>query len=174
MELIREIIFKDPPTKWTLNYKKEKFNSKGEKVTKQDFYLTANLFYADRTSYHITSKIINECKEYLKDNIKYLPELDKMRLEIEYRHTKEIDLDNKAYFWAKLLLDILKIPTQRQIDNAALKKKQIISLNVIHDDTTKFIDDIRMKFERGEHCMIIRIYGRLKEQQEKLDLFFVN
>ena len=71
-------------------------------------------------------------------------------------------------------MDILKIPTQRQIDNAALKKKQIISLNVIHDDTTKFIDDIRMKFERGEHCMIIRIYGRLKEQQEKLDLFFVN
>jgi hypothetical protein len=174
MELIKEIILKDPPTKWTLNYKKEKFNSKGEKVTKQDFYLTANLFYADRTSYHITSKIINECKEYLRDNIKYLPELDKMRVELEYHHTKEIDLDNKAYFWAKLLLDILKIPTQRQINNAALNKKEIISLNVIHDDTTKFIDDIRMKFERGEHCMIIRIYGRLKEQQEKLDLFFVN
>lgn len=172
MELIKEIILREPPTKWTLNYKKEKFNSKGEKVTKQDFYLTANLFYADRTSYHITSKIIQECKEYLRYNIKYLPELDKCRLEIEYRHTKEIDLDNKGYFWLKLLLDIMKIPTKRQLDNAALKKKEIITLNCIYDDTTKYIDDIRMKFERGEHCMIIRIYGRLKPQQEQMDLFF--
>tara|TARA_R100000541_G_scaffold58572_1_gene69985 strand:+ start:1106 stop:1627 length:522 start_codon:yes stop_codon:yes gene_type:complete len=172
MELIKEIILKDPPTKWTLNYKKEKFDSKGKKVTKQDFYLTANLFYADRTSYHITSKIIKECKEYLFSNIKYVPELEKCRIELEYRHTKEIDLDNKAYFWIKLLLDILKIPTKRQIDNATLKGKEIITFNSIYDDTTKQIDDIRMKFERGEHCMIIRIYGRLKPQQEQMDLFF--
>jgi hypothetical protein len=27
MELIKEIILNSPPTKWTLNYKKEKFNS---------------------------------------------------------------------------------------------------------------------------------------------------
>lgn len=174
MELIKEFILKDPPTKWTLNYKKEKFNGKGKKVTKQDFYLTANLFYADRSSYHITSRIINECKEYLCDNIKYLPELEKMRVELEYHHTKHIDLDNKGYFFLKLLLDILKIPTQKQIDNAAEKGKEIISLNVIKDDTTEFIDDISMKYKKGEHCMIIRIYGRLKEQQEKLDLFFVN
>ena len=32
MELIKEIILREPPTKWTLNYKKEKFNSKGNKT----------------------------------------------------------------------------------------------------------------------------------------------
>lgn len=172
MELIKEIILRDPPTKWTLNYKKEKFNSKGEKITKQDFYLTANLFYADRTSYHITSKIIQECKEYLRDNIKYLPELEKCRLEIEYHHTKHIDLDNKIFFWKKLLLDIFKIPTKKQLQNSNLKGREIITLNVIKDDTTEFIDECTEKYIKGEHCMIIRIYGRLKSQQEQMDLFF--
>lgn len=172
MDLIKEIIFVDPPTKWTLEYKKEKFDSKGKIITKQDFYLTANLFYADRTSYHLTSKIIQECKEYLKKEIKFIPELEKCKIELEYRHTKEIDLDNKAYFWIKLFLDILKTPTQKQINNAALKNKKIISLNAIYDDTTKFIDSINMSFKKGEHCMIIRVYGRLKNEQSKLDLFF--
>lgn len=173
MELIKEIILHSPPTKWTLNYKKEKFNSKGEKVTKQDFYLTANLFYADRTSYHITSKIIQECKIYLRDNIKYIPELDKCRIELEYRHTKEIDLDNKAYFFLKLLLDILKTPTKRQLQNANLRNKEIITLNCLKDDSTAYIDDIRLNFKKGEHCMIIKIFGNLSNNQEKLDLFFI-
>lgn len=172
MDLIKEIIFVDPPTKWTLVYKKEKFTPKGVLVTHQDFYLTANLFYADRTSFHITSKIINDCKRYLRDQIKYLPELEKLRIELEYRHTKEIDIDNKAYFWCKLLLDILKIPSKKQIDNATKNKKEIITMNVIHDDTTKYVDDIHFKFVKGEHSMVIRIFGRVKSQQNEMDLFF--
>jgi len=48
--LIKEIVIDDPPTKWTLNYKKEKFDGNGKLITKQDFYLTGNLFYSDRSS----------------------------------------------------------------------------------------------------------------------------
>ena len=65
MDLIKEIIITTPPTKWTLVYKKQKFNSKGKLVTHQDYFLTANLFYADRTAYHLTSKIIQETKGFL-------------------------------------------------------------------------------------------------------------
>jgi len=116
--LIKEIVVVDPPTKWTLAYKKEKFNSKGDLVTKQDFYLTGNLFYSDRSSFHITSKIIQESKEFLFPYLKGLPELEKMRLEFEYHHLKHIDLDNKANYWIKLVFDILKTPTQRQLIKA--------------------------------------------------------
>lgn len=167
--LIKEIVIIDPPTKWTLNYKKEKFNSKGDKVEKQDFYLTGNLFYSDRTSYHITSKIITESKEFLLPYLKGLPELDKMRLDFEYHKTSHIDLDNKANYWIKLLLDILKTPTARQEKNA---KKQIITTNTIADDNTKCIDQINLKFVFGEHKMIFRIYGRIKSEQKTMDLFF--
>src|SRR6478736_3918033 len=110
LNLIKEIIIENPPTKFTLDYKKEKFDSKGNLVTHQNFYLTGNLFYSDRTSYHITSKIIYESKEFLFKYLKGLPELEKMRLEFEYHKMQDIDLDNKANYWIKLLLDILKTP----------------------------------------------------------------
>ena len=50
LPLIKEIVIPNPPTKWVLNYKKEKFDKDGKLITHQDFYLTANLFYSDKTS----------------------------------------------------------------------------------------------------------------------------
>jgi hypothetical protein len=170
--LIKEIIILNPPTVWVLKYKKPKYDSKAKLVTEQKFYLTNNLFYADRTSYHITSKIINESKEFLYQHLRGIPELEKMRLEFEYHKTSHIDLDNKASYWIKLMLDILKTPTPRQIENANKKKKAIITTNTIQDDNTKCIDGINLKFVLAEHKMIFRIYGRVKTEQKELDLFF--
>ena len=172
MDLIKEIIITTPPTKWTLVYKKQKFNSKGKLVTHQDYFLTANLFYADRTSYHLTSKIIQETKGFLFPYFKNLPELDKLKIDFEYHKPQDIDLDNVAYFWLKLVLDILKTPTQSQINRALSHKKEIITTNTIKDDNTKCIDEIKLKFVRGEHKMVFRIYGRVKSTQSELDLFF--
>lgn len=171
-ELIKEIIILDPPTKWTLVYKKPKYDGKGNLITKQDFYLTGNIFYADRTSFHITSKIIQESKEFLFPFLKGLPELDKMRLEFEYHKTSHIDLDNKFSYWGKILLDILKTPTQKQINRALAYKKPIITTNTLIDDNTKCIDSISLKFINSEHKMIFRIFGRIKSEQKELDLFF--
>ena len=98
-----------------------------------------------------------------------MPELEKIRIEFEYHHTKDIDLDNKGNYWLKLFLDILKKPTQRQINN---QKKVIITTNTIVDDNTKYLDEIGLKFFKGEHKMIFRVYGVPKSTQEKLDLFF--
>lgn len=170
--LIKEIIIDSPPYKWTLVYKKEKFDGKGKLITHQDFYLSGNLFYSDKTSFHITSKIIYETKEFLFPFFKGLPELEKMRIEFEYYKLQDIDLDNTANFWLKLILDILKTPSQRQIDRALQYKKPIITTNTIADDNTKCVDDIRLKFIKGERKMIIRIFGRVKSQQKELDLFF--
>lgn len=171
MDLIKEIVILDPPTKWTLVYKKPKYDSKGILVTKQDFYLTGNLFYADRTSYHITSKIIHESKEFLYGHMKGLPKMDKIRLEMEYHKMSHIDLDNKFSFWCKLFLDILKTPTSRQIENSLKKNKSIITTNTIPDDNTKYIDSRKEEFFIGEHKMIFRIYGRVSDEQTEMNLF---
>lgn len=169
--LIKEIVIIDPPTKYTRYYKKEKFDKDGKLVTHQDFYLTGNLFYADKSSFHLISKIIQESKEFLLPHLKGIPPLDKMRLEWEYYSMKDIDLDNKFSYWGKMILDILKTPTQRQINRALEYKKPIITTNTITDDNTKCIDEIKLRYFRGEHKMVFRIYGRPKDEQKTLDLF---
>lgn len=170
--LIKEVVIDNPPNKWTLYYKKEKFDSKGKLVTHQDFYLTANLFYSDRTSFHITSKIIQETKEYLYPFLKSLPELERLRTEMEFYNIKDIDLDNRWFFWYKLILDILKTPTQKQIDRAVKYKKPIITTSTIYDDNTKSVSEFNCKFIKGENKIVFRVYGRVKSEQKELDLFF--
>ena len=66
----------------------------------------------------------------------------------------------------------MKTPTQSQINRALSHKKEIITTNTIKDDNTKCIDNINLKFVRGEHKMVFRIYGRVKSEQKELDLFF--
>ena len=170
--LIKEIVIVNPRHKWSLVYKKEKFDAKGKLVTHQDFYLTANIFYSDRTSFHITSKIIYETKEYLYPFLKGLPELEKMRTEMEFHNTKDIDLDNRWFFFYKLILDILKTPTTKQIERALKYKKPIITTNTIYDDNTKSVSEFNCKFIKGENKIVFRIFGRVKNTQKELDLFF--
>lgn len=172
MELIKEIVFIHPPTYYAIK-KVKKSKELGEDVFTK-YYLTSNLFFNNATSFHIISKIVQECKIYLKDNIGYLPPLEKMRLEIEYHSPKAIDLDNRLYFWNKLFLDIIKTPTPKQLEKAnnSKYKKEIITLNVLYDDTTDYIDEISYKYKKDSLKLIFRVYGIPKSTQEKLDLFF--
>lgn len=174
MQLIKEIIIENPPTHWDHIYKKPKFSKDGKPITKLRFYLTGNLFYSDNGNAFTIAKIVNESKEFLYPYLRRLPELEKMRLEFEYHKPTDIDLDNKANYWIKVFLDVLKTPTERQIKKAEQYKKPIISTSTIDDDDTKCIDEIKLKFVKGEHKMIFRIYGKIKDEQKKLDLFFVN
>ena len=173
MDLIKEIIIENPPHKWSLVYKKQKYDSKGKLVTHQDYYLTANLFYSDRTSFHITSKIIYETKEFLLPYLKGLPELEKMRTEMEIYNTKDVDLDNRWFFFYKLILDILKTPTSKQIDRAIKYKKPIITTNTIYDDNTKSVSEFNCKFLKGNNKIVFRIFGIIKTEQKELSLFFI-
>lgn len=172
LELIKEIVIENPPTDYTIYYKKEKFDKKGKLIPYIRYYLTGNLFYSNSGSIHTSRKIVYETKEYLLPYLKGLPELEKMRLEFEYHDTKHIDLDNKASFWVKLFLDILKTPTSRQLTRAAKEKKPkpIITTNTIADDNTKCIDSISLKYIHGELKIVFRIYGRIKNEQKQLNL----
>lgn len=172
MELIKEIIIENPPTYYTIKKKRE-----SEKLGYDVFdkhYLTANLFFNNNTSFFVISKIVQECKLFLKNEIKYLPPLEKMKLEVEYHSIKSIDLDNRLYYWTKLFLDIIKTPTLKQIEksNNSKYKKEIITLNVIYDDTTDYINEIKFLHKKDTPKLIFRVYGRLKSEQSKLDLFF--
>lgn len=172
MDLIKEIVIPNPPTKYEMFYKKEKFDSNGKRVLKTDYYLTANLFFGNTTSYHIIYKITNACKNFLYPFLKGLPEIEKMDVDITYYSTTHIDLDNKLFFWKKLIFDILKTPTPKQIKNAQERKKEIITTNTIPDDNTKVICNVSEHFELGEHRMVIKIYGRIKSTQVEMPLFF--
>jgi len=170
--LIKEIVILDPPTYYSIK-KVKKSKEAGEDVFEK-YYLTSNLFFNNATSFHIISKIVQECKIYLRDKIGYLPPLEKMRLEIEYHSLKAVDLDNRLYWWTKLFLDIIKTPTPRQLQKAqeGKYKKEIITLNVLYDDTTDYIDEIHYKHKRDSPKLIFRIFGRVKSEQKELDLFF--
>ena len=170
--LVKEVVIDNPPTFYQIKKVKASKEAGEEIFTK--YYLTSNLFFNNGTSFHIISKIVQDCKIYLRDNIGYLPPLEKMRLEIEYHSLKAVDLDNRLYFWNKLFLDIIKTPTARQLEKAnnGKYKKEIITLNVLYDDTTDYIDEISYRHKKDSLKLIFRIYGRAKSEQKELDLFF--
>lgn len=170
-KLIKEIVILDPPTHYDVPYKKPKYDKDGKLIEKVRYYLTGNLFYSDVGSIHTVRKIIQETKEYLVQYLKGIPKLEKMRFEFEYHHMKTIDLDNKFSFWGKVFLDILKTPTQKQINRAILYKKPVITTNTIPDDNSKHMDGFSCKFIPGDHKMIFRIYGRAKDEQKVIDFF---
>ena len=172
-QLIKEIVINNPPTKYTINYKKPKYDREGKLVTHQDYYLTSNLFFNNNTSFHVISKIITEVKRFLHTHMRGLPEIEQMRLEIIYRRTKAIDIDNVGYFWRKLFMDILKTPSSKQVLNANRNGKDIITTRTIPDDNTKHVREYSEKFEHGEHVLIFRIYGRVKDTQQELNLNFI-
>lgn len=168
MELIKTIIIKDPPTKY-VDRKKTKIDPKTGRLKEDVYYLTANLFYGG-LQYYLRSKITNAIKSFLIPYLDGVPELKKCRIELIYSKPQDnFDLDNKAYFWLKMFLDLLKTPSKRQIKNANLKGRDIKSVNVLADDTVRYIDDIHLKYEKGEHQLILKIYGQYPD--EKLTLF---
>lgn len=158
MELVKEIIIDNPPTKY-VDRKKTKIDPKTGKLKENTHYLTANIFYSGIPHY-LRSKIINAIKEYLINYMVDIPKLQKARIVLIYSKPQDtFDLDNKAYFWLKVFLDLLKTPSKRQITNAAKKRRSIKSVNCLPDDTVRYIDDIQLKYEKGSHRLIIRIYG---------------
>ena len=155
----KTIIIEDPPIKFV------KFNKR--KQAPITYYLTGNLFF--NRDVWIVNSIIKECKRYLYPYFKDLPKLDKMELDILFeRNTTQWDLDNKGYFWEKILFDILKTPSPKQLKNAYLKGNDIISVNVLHDDTVKYVTSINKRFEKGGNRIHFNFTGRLLEEQKKL------
>jgi hypothetical protein len=151
----------DIPTKYD-KLKKRESKKLGEKVY-QTYYLTYNLIFSDKVHFTTVNEIMTACKELLKMHFNDLPEMDKMQFELIYRSpTSNFDLDNKAAFWSKVFLDVLKTPTPKQIAKAARYKNLIVSLDKMVDDNVKYMNGYVHKYEKGPLSMTINVYGREK------------
>jgi hypothetical protein len=167
MELIKEIVIDNPPTKY-LDRKKKKIDPKTGQLKVDVHYLTANLFFAG-IPFYLRSKITNEIKDYLVPHLKGLPKLQKARVYlIYYKKSDNWDLDNKGYFWLKMMLDLLKTPTPNQIQKALQKFRIIKTVECLPDDTVKYIDEIRMKYEKGPEKIVFRIFGEFPQNEKNL------
>lgn len=162
-DFFKTILIPNPPTKYT-DVKKNIIDPSTGRLKEIVYYLTANIFYAG-VHFAIRSKIVENVKYYLVEYMKDIPELQKMKIEIVYSKDKtQFDLDNKVFFWLKMFLDLVKIPTERQKKKAIQYRKAILSINSLKDDTVKYIDEINMKYEPGQHQMKINIYGMTKDK----------
>tara|TARA_R100001129_G_scaffold162392_1_gene127591 strand:- start:552 stop:947 length:396 start_codon:yes stop_codon:yes gene_type:complete len=110
------------------------------KNKKSTYYLTANLFYSS-THYQVRKQVVDEAKAFIAPYIKDCPELGKnISISIGYQHNKNgrFDLDNKAFFWQKIIVDLL----QRH-------KK-------IKDDSVEYIQQIHYFYKKGEPLIIFQ------------------
>lgn len=168
MNLIKKIEINDPPTKYIINKKRPKLKD-GKLITQDTYYLTANLFYSHNLNYQVQRKITDYCKDILMVLSAPIPKLIKCRVVCIYQFPKGgFDLDNKAYFWLKLLFDIMKTPTSKQIINARNKGRKIKTMNVLKDDTVDYIDQFECKYAKGSPKLIFEIYGIRENEQKKL------
>lgn len=133
----------------------------------KDYYLSGNVFFMrDQWTKNTIKK---KCLEYLEPHFRDVPKLSKLRIRIEVHSYKtQFDLDNKGYFWIKILLDLLKTPTPKQIKNSHLRGREIISANVLEEDTVKFVDYISMRYRHGGDKLVFHIKGQLLDVQQKL------
>lgn len=169
MEKIYHVEIKDPPSKYTITNKRAKLDKKGNPyLPKKDYYLTANLFY-DNTHWTVKSEIVNYVKEWIMPFLYQMPKIEKCYIELIYKHpTDTFDIDNKGYFWGKILLDLMKSPTTGQIKRSMNYSNGIKSLNVLQEDTVRFVTGVHYRYEKGEPALEIIIYGRTANEQKKL------
>ncbi len=120
-------------------------------IGKKKYYLTANIFYSN-IHYMIRQKIVKYCKEIihytiLEKKIGLKPIEGEISIEIIFFGEKnpKWDLDNRGYFWMKIIGDYLT------------------SQKIIEDDNVKKIKSIKMLYKEGKEDEIeinIDEYGK--------------
>jgi hypothetical protein len=103
-------------------------------IGSKKYYLTNNVFYGG-VHWAIRKKLVEMCKFYLMSKItkKVSISEDKFPIQIEIiysspKHT--FDIDNKAGFWLKVLLDLIK------------------QNGTVPDDNVKYISSIKSSYVR--------------------------
>lgn len=169
MELIKEIEILDPPTKYVKTAKR-KIDPKTGKLKTHTYYLGENLFFGSNAlHFTVMYEIVNFCKDFLLLHLTDIPKLLKCRIHIEYHRKEQTwDLDNKGFFWIKLVQDLLKTPTNNQLLKAINKGTKIKTLRIVRDDNVKFIDKLTVEYFKGQHKMVVKIYGIKDEEQATL------
>jgi hypothetical protein len=111
------------------------------KNKKSTHYLTANLFYSS-VHFAVRKQVVDKAKEFLKPFLMDCPKLGKrISVSIGYQSLKKtkFDLDNKAFFWQKIICDLLQ------------------SMNKLDDDNVDYIRQIHYFYQKGESKIIFQI-----------------
>lgn len=171
-ELLAHLKIIDPVAKFVKVYSKPKIDENtGKEITEKVYYLNNNIFFGNSVHWSRQYEIINFAKDWLMPYLLELPKIEKCKVEIVYHHTKDTwDLDNKGAFWMKILLDLLKTPTEGQIQKAEKYNSFVRSVECLPDDTVRHVNGYKVDFERGQHCLEIKLIGYKQQfkKQEKL------
>jgi len=162
MEVLAHFEILDPPTKYVYKAKRKIEMKNGKPQLKEEtYYLTANLFYGGNVHWSMVRKIINYSKDYLLLFFIDIPKMEKCRIELTYHHPNaSYDLDNKLYFWNKVIQDLFTPPTKKEIKYAKKYNRPIKSIYVLDDDSVKYIDEINWKHKIGQHKLEVKLIGR--------------
>ena len=103
-------------------------------IGKKKYYLTNNIFYGG-VHWAIRKKLVEMCKLYLMSKISRKTTINEeqfpVEIEIVYHSPKHtFDIDNKAGYWLKVLLDLIK------------------QNGTVPDDNVKFISSIKSSYVR--------------------------
>jgi hypothetical protein len=103
-------------------------------IGKKKYYLTNNIFYGG-VHWAIRKKLVEMCKLYLMSKISkrvvIKEEKFPIQIEIIYHSPKHtFDIDNKAGYWLKVLLDLIK------------------QNGTVPDDNVKYISSIKSSYVR--------------------------
>tara|TARA_B110000285_G_C15097362_1_gene602879 strand:+ start:337 stop:732 length:396 start_codon:yes stop_codon:yes gene_type:complete len=111
------------------------------KNKKSTHYLTANLFYSS-VHFSVRKQVVDKAKQFLKPYLMDCPKLGKgISVSVGYQSLKKtkFDLDNKAFFWQKIICDLLQ------------------SMNKLEDDNIDYIRQIHYFYQKGESKIIFQI-----------------
>lgn len=111
------------------------------KNKKSTHYLTANLFYSS-VHFAVRKQVVDKAKQFLKPYLMDCPKLGKrISVSVGYQSLKKtkFDLDNKAFFWQKIICDLLQ------------------SMNKLEDDNIDYIRQIHYFYQKGEPKIIFQI-----------------
>lgn len=132
-------------------------------VGKEKYYTTANIWYAG-IHHWVRMKILEIVKWYLHPFLKECPILDNppYSIVIQYCRPSHIDIDDKYFFWAKIIHDMLAPPVHRKktLENAEENSYIIIAEDnrKLGNDNSKYIDVIGCEYyATEEHYMVIVI-----------------
>lgn len=111
------------------------------KNKKSTFYLTANLFYSS-VHFAVRKQVVDKAKQFISPYLMDCPKLGKdISISIGYQSPKKtkFDLDNKAFFWQKIICDLLQ------------------RLEKIEDDNVDYIRQIHYFYQKGDPKIILQI-----------------
>lgn len=135
----------------------------------QVFYISANNIFSERIHFSQKLKIQEHLKEFMLPFFKDIPKLETMTLDIVYFDNRtQWDIDNKDYVWRKVMLDLFKTPTSKQILKARKYNKEILTLNILPEDNVKHYLGGSHYYGGKGNKMEITIKGMLLNEQKEI------